>query len=96
MVGIAVVPVGSTTLYVIVPAAKTGDKVPVFTVKELRVASVEAAATLKVTVYVFVVEPSWAVTKTVPDPLTEVAWVITLVACDSFTMADMVGIVVVP
>jgi hypothetical protein len=53
IVGIAVVPAGSTTLYVVVPVAKTGDKVPVLTVKELRVASVDAAAKLKVTVYVF-------------------------------------------
>ena len=43
------------------PLAKVGDRVPLLIVKLLKVASVEAAL-VTVIVYVFVVEPSWAVT----------------------------------
>ena len=74
---------------------KVGLKVPALTVKADKVASVEAA-TVKLTLYVFVVVPSWAVTVTVEMPGNELALLIDVVAWLSFTVGVSVGTVVVP
>ena len=60
------------------------------------VASVDAAAKVKATLYVFVVVPSCAVTVTVVVPGNDVAYEIDVVALLSFTVAVTVGTVVEP
>ena len=72
-----------------------GSNVPSLVVKADSVASVEAA-TVKLTLYVFVVVPSCAVTVTILVPGNELALLIDVVALLSFTVGVSVGTVVVP
>jgi hypothetical protein len=80
----------------VVDELNVGLNVPALTLKADKVASVEAAAKVKATLYVLVVVPSWAVTVTVLVPGNELALLTDVVAWLSFTVAVNVGTVVVP
>jgi hypothetical protein len=80
----------------VVDELNVGLNVPALTVKADNVASVEAAAKVKATLYVSVVVPSWAVTVTVLVPGNELALLTDVVAWLSFTVGVNVGTVVVP
>jgi hypothetical protein len=79
----------------VVDELNVGLNVPELTVKADKVASVDGA-TLKATLYVLVVVPSWAVTVTVLVPGNELALLTDVVAWLSFTVAVNVGTVVLP